>query len=385
MFHTSEIRLSKSALKNNIQFLQSLVGLDVRLSSVIKGNAYGHGIEEWVPAAEEAGIRHISVFNAYEGLRAQRALSESKCSLMIMGMIDEPELEWAIENEVEIFVFDRERLEQALNKAKSLQKPVKIHMELETGLNRTGFSGKDLTSALALIKENKEHFILEGICTHYAGAEHIGNYLRIQNQIQNFKHLYKQFLNKGLAPKYRHTACSAAAISYPQTRMDMVRFGIAQYGFWPSQETYMDYIKKMGDRSYDPLKRVIRWTSKIMSVKDVPEGEFVGYGTSYLASSDMRVATIPVGYGNGFARSLSNLGIVLVNGCRAPVIGTVNMNMMMINASEVPNIKPGDEVVIIGGQGDQDISVSAFGEMSNQLNYELLTRLPLDIPRVWVD
>lgn len=385
MFHTSEIKLSKSALKKNIEFLQSLTGTDVRFSSVIKGNAYGHGIEEWIPVAEEAGVRHFSVFNAYEGLRAQRTLSQDYCSLMIMGMIDEPEMEWAIENEVEFFVFDQGRLEQALAKAKSLQKPVKIHLELETGLNRTGFSGKNLTNALKFIKENKDYFLLEGVCTHFAGAEHVGNYLRIQNQIQAFNSLYKQILNKGLSPNIKHTACSAAAFSYPETQMDMVRFGIAQYGFWPSRETYMDYIKKVGDRSANPLERVISWTSKIMSLKYVPEGDFVGYGTGYMASADMTAAAVPVGYANGFARSLSNLGRVLVNGYRAPVIGSINMNMMMINVNDIPNVKPGDEVVLIGSQGGQDITVASFGEMSNQLNYELLTRLPLDIPRVWTD
>lgn len=179
---------------------------------------------------------------------------------------------------------------------------------------------------------------------------------------------------------FRHTASSAAALSYPATRMDLVRIGIAQYGFWPSKEVFVDYIHSRRDKS-DPLHRVLSWKSRIMGVKDVRMGEFISYGTTFLSTSDRRIATIPVGYANGFTRSLSNQGRLLIGGERVAVIGMVNMSMLIADITNVPDAKPGDEVVIIGKQGELEISVASFSEISDQLNYELLARLPEDIDR----
>jgi alanine racemase len=166
--------------------------------------------------------------------------------------------------------------------------------------------------------------------------------------------------------------------------MDLVRVGILQYGFFPSREVYIEYRQKNRDNP-NPLRRLISWKSRIMDIKPIKAGEFVGYGTSYLANDAMRIASIPMGYAQGYARGLSNVGRVLVRGQRVAVVGTVNMNMMMIDVTNVQGVERGDEVVLIGNQGDQEISVSSFGEFSDLLNYELLTRLPEDIPRSIVE
>ncbi|PSR05189.1 MAG: alanine racemase, partial [Bacteroidetes bacterium SW_10_40_5] len=192
---------------------------------------------------------------------------------------------------------------------------------------------------------------------------------------------YNKLIDNGIYPKYRHTACSAAVLSYPETIMDMVRVGISQYGFWPSMETYMDVCKNAGDRSVNPLRRIISWKSKVMSTKFVKAGDFIGYGTVFMATRDTWAATVPVGYANGFARVLSNSGVALIRGIRASVIGMVNMNMMMIDTTDIGELEKGEEVVLIGPQGQEELTVASFGKMSNLLNYELLTRLPLDIPR----
>ena len=161
----------------------------------------------------------------------------------------------------------------------------------------------------------------------------------------------------------------------------MVRIGIMQYGFWPSDETLINYLSKKEEK-VDPLQRVISWKSKVMSTKEVNTGEFIGYGTTYLAHKKMKIATIPVGYAHGFSRSLSNQGRVLIKGKRVGVVGIVNMNLMTVDVTDIPEIQKGDEVVLIGKQGDLAISVASFSELSNQLNYELLTRLPYKIPRI---
>ncbi|HAC15064.1 MAG TPA: alanine racemase, partial [Bacteroidetes bacterium] len=234
---------------------------------------------------------------------------------------------------------------------------------------------------------------LEGICTHYAGAESSSNFLRVRSQIKTFKQIVKEAKSTGLNPRKLHSACSAAALTYPATTMDMVRIGIALYGYWPTRETFMHYQMTHFDMNNpnveshlmdDPLKRVLSWKSHVMSTKTVKAGEFIGYGTSYLAGITTKVAAIPVGYAYGFSRNLSNLGRVIVGGKRTSVIGVVNMNMMLVDITETPDVKRGDEVILIGKQDNQEISVASFSELTQRINYETLVRLPSNLPRILV-
>ncbi|WP_017731593.1 alanine racemase [Nafulsella turpanensis] len=378
--HTSYIELSKSAMRNNVSYVRSRLPEGTTLSAVCKGNAYGHGIEQVVEMAEAAGIRHFSVFSSSEARRVQQSIRH-KSTIMIIGYIANEELSWAIENNIEFYVFEMDRLLAAIETAKAAGKKAIIHIEVETGMNRTGFEENVLPLLFDLLRENKEYLQLQGLCTHFAGAESVANYLRVEQQIAKYHVLYDRFCNEGLQPKLRHTACSAAAINFPETTFDMVRVGIMLYGFWPNEETYIYQLRQQEHKGKDPLKRLIRWKSHIMNTKKVKMGEFIGYGTSYQAPRDMHIATIPVGYAYGFARSLSNLGRVLVRGRRMHVIGVVNMNLAIIDINELPDIQKGEEVVMVGKQGRQEVTVASFSEMSSQLNYELLTRLPLDIPR----
>jgi len=382
MFSTSVIELSKDSLKHNINFLKKEMGENVIISSVVKGNAYGHGIKEFVPMAEECGLNHFSVYSADEALEVFKH-SKKNPKIMIMGMVEGDELEWAINKGVEFYVFDIDRIQQAVMYASRQKQKAKIHIEIETGMNRTGFSGEYLRKVFNIIRANQNVLSVEGICTHFAGAESIANYVRIQKQLRTFNKIYKWFVKNGITPKLRHTACSAAAMSYPKSRMDLVRIGIMQYGFWSSRETFIGYVNGQKEK-LDPLKRVICWKSKVMSTKSVKTGEFIGYGTSYLAQRDMKIATIPVGYAHGFSRSLSNQGRVLINGYRVSVIGIVNMNLITVDITNIPETKKGDEAVLIGNQGDLSISVASFSELSNQPDYELLTRLNYNIPRTVV-
>lgn len=335
-----------------------------------------------VRIAEAEGIRHFSVFSSAEARRVQASIKKGS-TIMIMGYLPNEELPWAIANDIQFYVFEFDRLQEAVAVAKEAHKKALIHIEVETGMNRTGFEEEKLPELFEFLHQNRDHIQIEGLCTHYAGAESISNYLRVQQQIKKYQELYELFCQKGLQPRLRHTACSAAAINYPETTFDMVRVGIMLYGFWPNEETFIYQLRQQDKdiKGRDPLKRVIRWKSEVMSTKRVKVGEFIGYGTSYQASRDMTIALMPVGYGYGFARSLSNLGRVLIRGKRLPVIGIVNMNLAMVDANELPQVTKGEEVVLVGTQGRKEISVASFSEMSSQLNYELLTRLPLDIPR----
>lgn len=385
MFHTSYIEISKSALHANLKFIRNLAGDEVRYCSVIKGNAYGHGIEHFVPLAEECGVRMFAVHSADEALRAHM-VSVSGSHIMIMGMIDDAELEWAVQNEVSFYVFEFERLRAAVAAARKQDQKAKIHLELETGMNRIGFDWHDREQLAEYVLQNRDYLHIMGISTHYAGAESVANYLRIQNQIASYSRYQWYLRKKGIRADMRHTACSAPLISYPQTRMDMIRIGIAQYGYWPSKETQMQYLTRNGGRKMTdiPLRQIISWKTRIMSIKKVDTGDFIGYGTIYQATDTTVAATVPIGYSHGFSRNLSNLGKVLVHGRRVPVVGMVNMNMLIVDVTHCPGVKRGDEVVLIGSQKKNRITVSSFSDMTNNVNYETLVRLPREIPRFTV-
>ena len=379
MHRNSVIELNQKAYQNNLVFLRKMLGKKVILSSVVKGNAYGHGIKEFVTMAYENGVNHFSVFDVEEAKIVFETLG-NKVTIMIMGFVDDDDFPWIIENQIEFYVFERDRLVSAIKTAKKLKIKAKIHIEIETGMNRTGFSKSELPNLAKYIIKESEYIDFVGICTHYAGAESISNYHRVENQIKKFNDAVAVFKSFGLEPKIKHSACSAASMVFPETQMDLVRIGILQYGLWPSQEvlvTYLNSIKK----KIDPLQRVISWKSEIMNVKRVKSGEFIGYGTSFMAKENMKIATVPLGYSHGYSRSLSNQGRVLLHGSRCGVVGTINMNMLSIDVSEIENIKKGDEVVLIGNQGDLSITVSSFGELNNLLNYEFLSRISKSIPR----
>jgi alanine racemase len=377
----SYIELDQSALQNNLTFIRSNASNGLRISFVIKGNAYGHGISNYLPVAEACGIDHFSVFSADEAAAAYKYRKKSSTDIMIMGMIRNDELRWAIEHGIEFYLFERDRLESAIEAAAEIGKKARIHLQIETGMNRTGFEEDQWQEVFQRVESQKKHLDVKGICTHYAGAESVANYYRVQNQDKAFKKAIKIAKTVFDELPTLHAASSAAFLTYPHMHYDMVRIGIAQYGFWPSRETYMHILKQNNSFTKDPLIRVLNWKSEIMSTKWVEEGQFIGYGNVFMTSRKMRIATVPIGYSHGFGRNLTNAGYVLIKGARARVVGLVNMNMLTVEITDMPDAKKGDEVVIIGKQNGQEITVASFGEMSNNLNYEVLTRLPARIPR----
>ena len=379
MHTNSHIQISQKALQNNIDLLKKIFGKKIILSSVAKGNAYGHGISEFSRAAFNCGVTHFSVFGADEARAVHKELND-KVEIMIMGYLSDEDIVWAIENKVSFYIFDKIRLSTTLKIAKKTSNPALIHIEIETGMNRTGFDKSELNWVAKILKANTNVLVFQGLCTHYAGAESVANFHRIKNQIARFSEVEAFFEKENLVPKIRHTACSAASMMFPETRMDLVRIGIMQYGLWSSPEVFVNYLNEQ-HLTEDPLRRIISWKSEVMNVKNVDSGEYVGYGTSFMASEKMKIAVVPVGYSHGYSRSLSNLGRVLINGKRCMVIGTVNMNMLTVNVTDLEGVKKGDEVVLIGNQEDVSISIASFSDFSNTLNYELLTRLDKGIPR----
>ena len=379
MSDSSIISIDEKSLQNNVAFLKKKMGKKVLISAVVKANAYGHGIEQIVPLFEKHGINHYSVFSYSEAIRVYHSLSESQ-TIMIMGWISDENMADILEKGIEFFIFNIERLEIALKWAKKLNLKANIHIEAETGMNRSGINTDVLNTVISIIKENEQYINVVGFCSHLAGAESISNHPRIQKQLKKYQKMLTVLEANNINPNYRHVANSAASIIYPKARMDLVRIGIMLYGFWSSIEVFIQYINNKPDKT-DPLKRILSWESQIMSIKEVKCGEFVSYGISYLAQTDILTALIPIGYASGYSRSLSNKGRVLIQGQRCSVIGVVNMNMIIADISNVPLAKVGDEVIIIGKQDNLEIKVSAFSDISDQLNYEVLAHLSEFIKR----
>lgn len=379
--HSSRIYLKQSVLKANFSFLRKKVGADVRISSVVKANAYGHCIEIFVPMAEKCGISHFSVASAFE---AETVLSvcEPKSKIMIMGILYDEDIPWAIENGIEFYVFNYERLGIALKAAKKVGKPAFIHIEVETGANRTGMNAREFGKTLTFLKKHKEHVVFEGLCTHFGGAESLSNQFKIDTQKKRYKDFLKECRAKKIQPNYRHIASSAAALAMKDTVYDMVRVGVAQYGFWPSPDIYYLHLQEVGKTADgNALKRIFSWKTDIMDIRAVDAGEFIGYGTAFQATQDMKVAVMPLGYSNGYPRALSNRGQVLIGGKKAPIVGLINMNLFMVDVSHIKDVSVGDEVVLVGRQGNNVINITSFTNFTQLLNNEMLSRLPSAIPR----
>lgn len=379
--HSSRIELSRSALKKNLAFLRERVGKGTTISSVVKANAYGHGIDPFVPLAESCGVEHFSVASSQEAADVL-AVASPNARIMIMGILYEQDLPWVIEHGVEFFVFDLARLELTARVAREVGRPARAHLEVETGGNRTGLPEDDLADAIALLKREKQNVHFAGVCTHFAGIESLANQFRIQRQRQRFEAVLKRLRSTRCIPESVHAGCSAAALAYPETAMDMVRVGTAQYGMWPSPEVSTMVQQTLGRSGL--LHRVMSWKTDIMHVKKVRQDDFIGYGTTFQAPRPMTIAVLPVGYSNGIPRALSNRGHVLVRGRKAPIVGAVNMNVFMIDITHIPDVVVGDEVVLVGKQKNNSISLRSFAEFDNVLNNEFVSRLPAAIPRVVV-
>ncbi len=374
----SWIEIDAACLESNIVALRRHVA-PAELCMVVKGNAYGHGYDAIVPIAEAAGVRRFAVFSAREAHGFLRA-SDGQSRLMVMGHSAHENLPWLVQRGLEPWLNDPHDWPVLREEIERQQRPTAIHLELETGMNRTGLTPEQ---ALDVARDIHAHPLaqLEGLCTHFAGRESSENDDRIQVQRERFEAVHRALQDERIHVPVRHASSSAAGIMDPQNRYELCRVGIAAYGLWPSLEVY----RRMQAQGTDlVLRNVLQWKSRIVAIKDVPDGEYVGYGRSYEAEGDTRIAVVGVGYADGFARDLSNRGFVLIRGRRASIVGNVGMNMIQVNVGHIDNAAVGDEVVLIGRQGQREISVSSFADFNSIVNYELMARLSHETPRLVV-
>jgi alanine racemase len=373
------VEIDPSALKNNIFQFRSLIGNARKMTAVVKSNAYGHGLLETSRLAAEYGADWLGV-NSLDEARAIRN-SGIDIPIIVLGYVPLHELEDAVKNDLRLTVYNNETIEKLGRIASALKTKVSLHIKTETGVHRQGITGETLLPFVEQISEN-DYLEIEGLSMHFANIEDTTDHSYAQSQLGKFKEYVDVLAKNGINIPVKHVACSAAAILFPETLFDMVRVGIGIYGLWPSKETYLSCIKEQ--REPVNLEPVLTWKTRVVQIKEVPEGSFIGYGCTYKTTRPTKLAVLPVGYYDGYDRLLSNSAYVLIAGKRAPVRGRVAMNFITVDVTDILGVQLEDEVVLIGQQGQEKISAEYLASLCGTINYEIVTRINPKTPRIVV-
>lgn len=375
------VEISESAYANNLKFFRGIIGPKPELSVVVKANAYGHGWLQIAQLAVKHGADSFSVHSLDEALKLRNAGFD--WDILIMGPVPLPRMEEVVKGDFRLVVFNRQTLLDLHEATNRLQKKTRIHLKLETGTHRQGVEGDDLGWFLQNLREMPA-ISLEAVYTHFANIEDTTSHDYANSQRKRFAELVEMIREGGFPDIRQHSACTAAALLFKETHLDMIRLGIGQYGLWPSRETLVSYKMKYDNNVEKLLIPVMAWKTRITQLKWVKAGGTIGYGRTYKTTRDSRIAVLPIGYSDGYDRGLSNQGYVLIRGKQAPVRGRICMNLMMVDVTDIPAVELGDEVVLLGRQGEEEISADQFASMCGTINYEVVSRINWEIPRVVV-
>lgn len=361
------------AVHFNMEQMHGNISRSAKMMGIIKTDAYGHG------AVQIA--RELETLDYVFGMglaTAEEALILRHCGikkpLLVIGYTFPYSYAKLIDNEIRMTVFKSSMLSEIEKEAERQNKKAIVHIKVDTAMSRIGIRPDD--SGIAFIREclSQKNIIVEGIFTHFAKADEAD-----KGPVMKQLHTYQDFLKRaeeetGYRIPIHHCSNSAGIVEIKEANMDMVRAGITLYGLWPSEEVSRNIIR---------LKPVLSLKSHIVYVKEIEKGTQVSYGGTYCAEETMKIATIPVGYGDGYPRALSNKGFVLIHGKRAKILGRVCMDQMMVDVSDIDNVRDGDEVTLIGQDGAECITMEELGGLSGRFNYELACDLGKRIPRVY--
>jgi len=362
------VEIDTKKAEKNFLVLKKLLGKRVKFGAVTKSNAYGHRLIGYSKLMEKFGVDWILVDSIMEA----RALRKSgiKPRILVMGYTLPENYALAKNKKVSLTVSSFEGLKTALK-----DKTLKLHLKFDTGMTRQGFLRGDLPKIFKLLNSKKE--FVEGVYTHFAKAKTPDQRNETDAQIEEFEQIVEEFRERGFDPIV-HAAATSAVLIFPKSHFDMVRIGIGIYGLWPERVVRKAYQRKL------KLEPVLSWKSVVSEVKKVSKGRKVGYDLTYKLKRDAKVAVCPVGYWHGYPRTLSNKSSVLIRGKRARVLGRVSMGMIVLDVTNIKNVRVGDEVVLIGQQGREEVTAEELADLIGTINYEIVTRINPLIKRFYI-
>ena len=364
------LEISRDALVNNVRQLRALMMPSCLLTGVVKANGYGHGALATSQIVLEAGADRLAVATLGEALELRAG--GITAPVLVLGYTPGTLATAAVEQDVTLAVVDLATAQQIAAAAYQTGKHARVHLKVNTGMNRLGVSPAETPALLAALA--KLHgLVVEGIFTHFATSDTDRDYAELQ--FRRFATLLDELAAAGLRPPIAHAANSAAVLTMPHTHLDMVRCGITLYGLAPDED----------DTPLPPgFRPALSWKAHVAQVRTLQAGDPVSYGREFVANGPMVVATVPVGYADGFPRRPYNWGSVLIHGQAAPILGRVCMDQCVVDVTAIAAQQPvrqGDEVVIIGKQGDAEISAAEAGRRIGTINYDVVSRILARVPR----
>lgn len=356
-----------SALEENVRNIQKCLGPGVLLSAVVKADAYGHGVSGIYPVLKKCGVQRYAVAFWQEGARLRQiGVTEP---ILILGDTMDEEMDQVVKYDLIPAVFSAAMAANYSLQAQRAGIIGRIHIKLDTGMGRIGFPCTEEAVREILAISRMEHLQIEGIFSHFARADETDK-TDARKQYQRYTWMLRRLEEEGLKVPVRHIDNSAAIMEMRDTQQTMTRAGIILYGLYPSDEVDREKLK---------LKPVLRWMSHVSYVKEVPAGTPVSYGGTFVTRRPSVIATIPVGYADGYSRGLSNRGKVLIRGQEAPVCGRVCMDQFMVDVTDIPSVRRGDPVTLLGGRLDADWMAGVLGT----INYEIVCDISSRVPRIY--
>lgn len=358
------------AISRNARAVRQAVGSKTKIMAVVKADGYGHGAVMSARAVNKT-VDAFAVATIEEAIELRENGIDKE--ILILGYILPDYYDFALKYDISLTVFTFEMAKALSDCAKQSGKTAKIHIAVDTGMGRIGFfpteESADEIKKISLL-ENLE---IDGLFSHFATADEADKeYSR--SQIEKYNALYNMLKKRGVDIKLRHICNSAGTTELPDCLMDMVRMGIIMYGLYPSDEV---------DKSRISLEGAMSIKSSVVYIKTIKPGESVSYGRRYIAKRDTVVATIPVGYADGYPRQVSNKSRVLINGEYAPVIGNVCMDQMMVDVTDIKNVSVGDDVILVGRQGNNEVTFEEIAALAGTINYEIICGIGKRVPRIY--
>lgn len=364
--------ISLDAIYHNALLFKNKLKKNTRLMAVVKADGYGHGSVEVAKTALEAGADYLGVAFVDEALVLRRAISHTP--ILVLGYTPPSSVEAAIIHRITLTIYSEEVLDEIIATSIRLGVTATVHIKYDTGMGRIGVTNQEATLSLAKKAAQAPSVNLEGIFTHFANADSDDPSYTIK-QFQRFKDVI-YFLEANHIPiQIKHCCNSAGTVNFPDMHLDMVRVGICLYGLRPSKEMKLSEF---------PLKQAMHFKTKIIQLKRHLSGETISYGCTYKTENVTDIATIPIGYADGFSRLLSNKGYVLIHNKPVPIAGRICMDQSMINVSLISKVAVGDEVIVFGGNEDSFISIDDVADLMGTINYEVVCLVGKRVPRVYL-